>query len=189
MSLPNVWRRGTTTDMMRPVRLLPTTLGVVLLLLPVLAAGPSSVLPTASAAAGTAAPTARATVTEVEARLIARVNRTRTNHGCRALKHRDGLHGTASAHSALMARRQQLSHQLAGEPSLRRRLSAAGYQGSGRIGEIIAVGTTNPSGVMRMWMASRTHRTILLDCRYRQMGVGVTTQSSGQRWWTIDFAR
>ncbi|MFD1246188.1 CAP domain-containing protein [Nocardioides ginsengisoli] len=176
------------------MRLLPTALGVVMLLIPVLAAGPSSVLPAASASAATATTTGapvtpRAGVSEVEARLIARVNQTRTRHGCRALKHRDGLHGTASAHSALMAQRQQLSHQLAGEPSLRRRLSDAGYQRSGRIGEIIAVGTTNPSGVMRMWMASRTHRTIILDCRYRMMGVGVTTQSSGQRWWTIDFAR
>ena len=176
--------------MMRPVRLLPTALAVVMLLVPVLSAGPSAVLAQASAATSSpVSATQRGAVSDVELRLVTRVNKTRTRHGCRALKHRSGLHGTASAHSALMARHGDLSHQLPGEPTLRLRLSAAGYQGSGRIGEIIAVGATNPSGVMRMWMGSRMHRTLLLDCRYRQMGVGVTTEPSGQRWWTIDFAR
>lgn len=161
----------------RLAALLPTALAAALLLVPALPAHPADAGPSATAAS------------PLEQRLAAHVNRARSRQGCRPLKHQAALHGSARAHSALMARHRRLSHQLPGEAALGTRLANAGYPGSRRMGEVIAAGPMSAQRTLRMWLGSPPHRRLLLDCRFRLLGVGVVESGPGQRWWTIDLVR
>lgn len=146
-------------------------------------------LPLSPAGTSTGAGPVATGVSPVEQRLANRVNRVRAQHGCGALQHRAALHGTARTHSALMARHRRLAHQLPGEATLSSRLAGAGYPASRRMGEVIAAGAMSPKRVVRMWLGSPSHRRLLLDCRFRQMGVGIAESAPGQRWWTVDLVR
>lgn len=165
---------------MRLAALLLTAFAAALLLVPTLPLNPTAAVPPGPTATG---------VTPIEQRLATQVNRARAQHGCRALKHRAALHTTARQHSALMARHRRLAHQLPGEAALGSRLADAGYRTSRRMGEVIAAGPMSPKRTLRMWLGSPSHRRLLLDCRFRQMGVGVVESTPGQRWWTIDLVR
>ncbi|MBM7517836.1 CAP domain-containing protein [Nocardioides nitrophenolicus] len=124
----------------------------------------------------------------IEVRLLGQVNHARRQAGCRRLKPRAGLHGSASAHSAAMAAQRSLSHQVAGEAELRERIAAAGYRDAALMGEVIAMGPMSARGALDRWLASPPHRALLLDCRMRLVGLGVQSVGS-QLWWTIDLVR
>jgi len=173
----------------RLAALLLAALGAVALVVPALPLAPA----TAASALG-AAPALRADppatgVTTLERRLADRINQARDRRGCRGLRHRQGLQGAAREHSALMARHRRMAHQLPGEPSLEKRLAAAGYRGSRRMGEVIAAGPMSPKRTLRMWLSSPGHRRLLLDCGFRRMGVGIVDDGAGGRWWTVDLVR
>lgn len=175
----------------RLAALLLTAFTAAVLLVPTLPLSPAAAGASASTGAGLglgAGPVATG-VSPVEQRLANRVNRVRAQHGCGALQHRAALHGTARTHSALMARHRRLAHQLPGEATLSSRLAGAGYPASRRMGEVIAAGAMGPKRVVRMWLGSPSHRRLLLDCRFRQMGVGIAESAPGQRWWTVDLVR
>ena len=124
----------------------------------------------------------------IEVKLLAQVNVVRRQSGCRRLKSRSGLHGSATAHSGAMAAQSILSHQVSGEADLRQRIAAAGYPQAALMGEVIAMGPMSAREALRRWLDSPPHRALLLDCRMRLVGLGV--QSSGdQLWWTIDLVR
>jgi uncharacterized protein YkwD len=124
----------------------------------------------------------------IEVKLLSQVNVVRRQSGCRRLKSRSGLHGSASAHSSAMAAHNSMSHQVPGEAELRERIAAAGYPRAALMGEVIAVGPMSPREALRRWLDSPPHRALLLDCRMGLVGLGV--QASGdQLWWTIDLVR
>lgn len=124
----------------------------------------------------------------IEVKLLAHVNVVRRQSGCRRLKARAGLHGSATAHSSAMAAQGSLSHQLPGEADLRDRLAAAGYRNAALMGEVIAVGPMSPREALNRWLESPPHRALLLDCRMRLVGLGVQAVGD-QLWWTIDLVR
>jgi uncharacterized protein YkwD len=62
----------------------------------------------------------------------------------------------------------------------------AGYRWSA-VAENIAMGYPDPAAVMTGWMNSPGHRTNILNCQYRQLGVGVAASAKGARYWTQDF--
>lgn len=151
--------------------------------------------PLAAPAAGTAAavPThaapARIVVdTLFEKRVVTLTNRKRAAHGCRSVRVSTDLRKAARKHSSLMARKRTLSHQLRGEPALGRRYALAGYTGWRTAAENIAVGHLTPASVVRAWMRSPGHRRNILDCRLREIGVGVVLHGL-RLWWTQDFGR
>lgn len=180
--------------MMSPVR--PTfALGtLVVLALLVALAGPLAAPATPSAAASVAVTTgptpARSTATlTMESDAMKAINRARMQSGCPALAVTTSLRVAARRHSARMAHQGTLSHRLAGEPTLSRRVADAGYTGATMLGEVIALGPTTGASAVRMWLASSMHRSIVLDCRYRAFGAGVVRGSNGRHWWTVDFGR
>lgn len=124
----------------------------------------------------------------IELRLLAEVNVARRQSGCRRLKSRTGLHGSASAHSSAMAAHNSMSHQVTGEAELRERIAAAGYPQAALMGEVIAMGPMSAREALRRWLDSPPHRALLLDCRMRLVGLGVQS-SADQLWWTIDLVR
>lgn len=131
---------------------------------------------------------ARVTDAQAERKVIRLVNRKRVAHGCHALKPNPALHRAAKRHSNKMAAALSLSHQLPGEPSLGRRVTKAGYKHWTRVGENVAYGYPTPASVVRGWMNSPEHRANILDCRYKDTGVGLS-HGGGYAWWTQDFGR
>lgn len=161
----------------------------------VLVAGLLHAPTSASAAAGD--PFDRYRTTEGVARLatmkqrvVAITNNKRRAHGCRAVRWNNALTVAAQRHSNKMADRNRLSHRLAGEPSLGRRITRAGYRNWRLVAENIAWGdpSLGPRAIVREWMQSADHRKNILDCRLRDIGVGIA-RGHGKIWWTQDFGR
>jgi uncharacterized protein YkwD len=169
--------------MMLPVRFLLGLVPGVLLLGLLTSPTPASV------AAGPATATRATTQVLLETGVIREINRMRARKGCRALVDVGTLHLAARRHSNLMASRRQLSHRLAGEATLQRRVRTAGYSRATMLGEVLGVGARRPVDALRMWMHSPRHRALISDCRFRHIGTGVATSRDGRLWWTVDLGR
>jgi len=102
---------------------------------------------------------AQAAPTEMEERLVKRINEVRAAHGLRQLRYSGRLGEGASDWSRYLMRRDSFHHG-----SLR-----AGT------GEVIAWGTCEwfrPGRAVRMWMRSSGHRALLLRRGFRAVGTG-----------------
>lgn len=124
----------------------------------------------------------------MENRVIALTNRQRRAHGCAPLRGRSTLTLSARRHSVTMAAANLMSHQLPGEPYFSKRITRAGYRNWRLVAENVAHGFSGPEAVVAAWMASPGHRRNILDCRLRDIGVGVVT-AGGSLWWTQNFGR
>ncbi|MFJ6723029.1 CAP domain-containing protein, partial [Streptomyces sp. NPDC091259] len=134
---------------------------------------------TAAPAPAPAAPSGTA------AQVIALVNKERAAAGCGPLKEDPQLRNAAQGHSDDMARRDYFEHTDpdGGDPGTR--TTAAGYRWS-TYGENIAKGQQTPESVMNSWMNSPGHRANILNCSFKDIGVGVH-QGPGGPWWTQNF--
>ncbi|WP_408897285.1 CAP domain-containing protein [Nocardioides sp. R1-1] len=168
-----------------------------LALLPCLVLGLAVLAPATAGAVGTTAPAggteavpARAAARQLQPALEERVleltNEQRAAHGCRALKASKPLRRAARRHTTAMADAGQMSHQLPGEDRFSTRITRAGYRGWSLVAENIARGFSSPEAVMSAWMNSPSHRKNILNCRLRELGVGVVLRDD-QLWWTQDF--
>jgi uncharacterized protein YkwD len=113
------------------------------------------------------------------------VNRERAAQGLPECKWDETLALAARKHAALMASRNELSHQLAGELPLDKRAAEAGARFS-RAGENVAIGPETP-GIHDAWMHSPGHRANILGAGFTALGVGVVEQS-GQLYAVEDFS-
>ena len=121
--------------------------------------------------------------------MIRAVNAVRGQHGLRPLAVDLRLERAARAHSRTMIRRGSFAHG-----DVRRRLAAVGVRG--RIyGENLAWGvgsSARASAVVRMWLASPSHRANLLRPGFRRIGIGTHVGSfrghGGATIVTADFA-
>lgn len=176
--------------MMGPVRLL-LALGTLVLAALTCPLAATATSPAVVAAAATTGPTpARSTVMlTLESDAMKAINRARTQSGCAALRVNAALRVAARRHSVRMARQGTLRHRVVGETTMARRVADAGYTGATMLGEVIALGPTTGPTAVRMWLASSMHRSILLNCRYRDFGAGVVRGGNGRYWWTVDLGR
>lgn len=155
----------------------------------------------ASAATTTAPSSARATSvvsapigsqmvlrTLAETAVILVTNTKRAIAGCPPLRLNRDLRTAARKHSYAMGRAGVLSHQVSGESTLGRRVTAAGYTGWRKVAENIAVGFPTSRAVVRAWWNSTAHRRNIADCSLREIGVGVVSYG-GRLWWTQNFGR
>ena len=122
-----------------------------------------------------------------EAEVVTIVNQERAKVGCPAVTVDDRLTAAARAHSADMAARNYFSHTTPEGVDFATRITNAGYRWSGA-GENIAKGQRTPQEVMTSWMNSDGHKANILNCGYKNLGVGVAADSSGTLLWTQDFA-
>ncbi|WRZ88455.1 sigma-70 family RNA polymerase sigma factor [Streptomyces sp. NBC_01007] len=147
----------------------------------------------ASAAASSAPPTrrvsgapqAQSAPTGTVAQVVALVNKERAAAGCGPLTEDAQLEDAARAHSDDMAARAFFDHTNPDGADPGQRITAAGYRWS-TYGENIAMGQQTPQAVMDSWMNSPGHRANILNCSFKNMGVGVH-KGSGGPWWTQDF--
>lgn len=123
-----------------------------------------------------------------EKKILKLTNKQRVKHSCRPLKQNGKLRKAAVKHSKLMAAADTLSHQLPGEASLGNRITAAGYRNWRGVAENIAYGYPTPKSMVTAWMNSPGHRRNILNCTYRDLGVGVKLKD-GIPWATQDFGR
>lgn len=98
------------------------------------------------------------------------------------------LTAAAERHAADMARRNYFSHTSRSGASPWSRIRTAGYRGV-RLAENIAAGQPGPAEVVQGWMASPSHRAIILDCRLREIGVGYANNpgSGFTTYWVQDL--
>ncbi|PCG87330.1 RNA polymerase [Streptomyces sp. WZ.A104] len=130
---------------------------------------PTQPAPAPAAPAGTAAQ-----VTEL-------VNAERAKAGCGPVSVNELLNTAAQRHSADMAARDYFSHTSPDGTDPGDRITAAGYRWS-TYGENIAKGQRTPADVMKAWMNSPGHRANILNCSFKEIGVGKQESGDGPVW-------
>jgi uncharacterized protein YkwD len=127
--------------------------------------------------AATAAVSAPAPAMSAAVRCL--VNRERAAHGLVALRASERLETSAERHGADMVRRQYFDHDSPGGRSVADRVRSTGYlRGAGEwaLGEDLGWGTgelSTPEAIVQSWMNSPPHRAVILNRRYREVGIGV----------------
>ncbi|MEU8655063.1 CAP domain-containing protein [Streptomyces sp. NPDC048737] len=129
-------------------------------------------------ATGTASPASAAV-----ARVVALVNSERVKVGCSPVTLNAKLSQAAQAHSADMASHNTMSHTGSDGSDPGQRITRAGYLWS-TYGENVAYGYSTPEQVMAGWMASAGHKRNILDCGFKEIGVGLAQPGN---YWTQDF--
>lgn len=117
--------------------------------------------------------------------VVSLTNAERAKNGCGALTVDSRLQAAAQGHSDDMVARNFFDHTDPSGRSPGDRITAAGYRWS-TYGENIAYGQRTPAAVMSAWMNSSGHRANILNCKFRNIGVGVTLKS-GTPYWTQNF--
>lgn len=134
-------------------------------------------------------PTNGAFITEV----VALTNVERQNEGCPALTANALLNQAAQKHTVDMAENDYFEHTGLNGSSPSDRVTATGYQWTA-VAENIAVGSSTPQAVVEGWMNSEGHRANILNCDYREIGIGYfylendTGNTNYQYYWTQVFA-
>ncbi|GGR27490.1 CAP domain-containing protein [Streptomyces roseolus] len=116
--------------------------------------------------------------------VLSLVNAERAKAGCGPLTANATLARAAQAHSDDMAARDFFDHTNPDGADPGDRVTAAGYPWS-TYGENIAMGQRTPEQVMEAWMNSPGHRANILNCDFKELGVGV--HDGGGPYWTQVF--
>ena len=112
----------------------------------------------------------------LETGLLAKINALRAGRGLARLRLHERLGAAALEHSRQMARRGFFGHRSADGSSfaarVERHYGSADYR-YWSIGEnlIWSSSTIAPSTVIENWLRSPGHRTVLLDARWRELGI------------------
>ncbi|MFI1184816.1 CAP domain-containing protein [Streptomyces californicus] len=151
-------------------------------------APPSSRTPaptkTSAAPAPTKKPTPSPTDASARSEILALVNQERAKAGCSPLSTSAPLTSLAQAYSEDMAARGFFDHTDPDGDTPWDRAAEAGIQGLGA--ENIARGQSDAQAVMDAWMNSEGHRTNILNCDYKTIGIGIH-EGSGGPWWVQNF--
>ncbi|MFE9483159.1 CAP domain-containing protein [Streptomyces spororaveus] len=117
------------------------------------------------------------------AAVLALVNQERASAGCPAVSLNAKLTKAAQDHSADMASHSNMSHTGSDGSDPGTRITRAGYAWS-TYGENVAYGYSTPEKVMEGWMNSQGHRENILNCSFKEIGIGLAQPGS---YWTQDF--
>ncbi|AWW36121.1 CAP domain-containing protein [Streptomyces cadmiisoli] len=145
-------------------------------------ASPEAAEPDAPAASpgtdGAAAPASGAV-----ASIVNLVNSERGKAGCSPVKLNAKLSKAAQDHSADMAAQRNMSHTGSDGSDPGERITRAGYQWQ-TYGENVAYGYSSPEQVMAGWMSSPGHKRNILNCAFKEIGVGLAQPGN---YWTQNF--
>ncbi|MFE2629720.1 CAP domain-containing protein, partial [Streptomyces sp. NPDC059374] len=148
-------------------------------------AAPTTQAPTRASRKAAAVPQAQEAPSGTVAQVVALVNKERATAGCGPLAEDSLLDKSAQRHSEDMAARGFFDHTNPDGADPGQRITAAGYRWS-TYGENIAMGQQTPEAVMKSWMNSPGHRANILNCSFKDIGIGVHEGPSGP-WWTQNF--
>ncbi|GFE27230.1 CAP domain-containing protein [Streptomyces nigrescens] len=134
-------------------------------------------------AASPSAAKATAKASGATARVVELVNDERRKAGCSPLTVNAKLTKAAQDHSKDMADHRNMSHTGSDGSSPEDRITRAGYNWSS-YGENVAYGYSTPESVMEGWMTSPGHKRNILDCSFKEIGVG---HAQPDDYWTQNF--
>ncbi|MFF8378269.1 CAP domain-containing protein [Streptomyces sp. NPDC015661] len=141
---------------------------------------------TATAATAPERPTAAAAKAARFVRdVVELANAEREKAGCGPLRSEGRLRVAAQGHADDMAARDYYEHHSPEGRDAGDRITGAGYAWS-TWGENIHRGPKTPARAMEDWMDSPGHRANILNCSFKDIGVGVTLAANGP-WWVQDF--
>jgi uncharacterized protein YkwD len=147
---------------------------------------PAAPLPTAKKKPPVTKTTAPSTANlPAEAAVLVLVNTERAKAGCKAVTNDSRLAAAARKHSADMVARDYFSHTTPDGVDFATRITEEGYRFSSA-GENIAAGQRTPADVMNAWMNSPGHRANILNCGFKNLGVGIALDGNRPTW-TQDF--
>ncbi len=124
-------------------------------------------------------------LTEAEQGVLDGTNAERKVAGLAPLKANPKLFEAARGHSANMAKQNKLDHKL-DDKFAADRVKATGYRFA-KCGENVAWNSPTPAEVVKLWMNSPGHKENLLRKDFTEIGIGVATNSKGERYWTQVF--
>ncbi len=107
------------------------------------------------------------------------INAERAARGLASLRADGDLRRAAHLHAADMVRRRYFAHVSPEGRSVAQRVKRTGYLRGARrwaVGEDIGWGTgtsASAQGIVTAWMKSPPHRAVILNGRYRELGLGV----------------
>ncbi|MEU9309746.1 sigma-70 family RNA polymerase sigma factor [Streptomyces sp. NPDC048256] len=130
-------------------------------------------------------PTVQAGSSDLATQVITLVNEERATAGCGPLTDDSLLRDAAQGHSDDMAARDFFDHTNPDGADPGQRITAAGYRWS-TYGENIAKGQQTAASVMTSWMNSEGHRANILNCSFKNIGIGIHDGAGGP-WWTQNF--
>jgi uncharacterized protein YkwD len=126
-----------------------------------------------------------ASPSEAERAVLCLINKERHRRGRRAVNSNSKLADAASAHSRDMVASGRFSHTGSNGSSPNDRVRRSGYlRGTSNwgMGETIGYQTgsgASPRIIVAGWLNSPAHRSIMLDRRYRDVGIGVKRGTPG----------
>jgi uncharacterized protein YkwD len=168
--------------LLRPVLLAALTVTLVASGLTLVAATASAATSaTTRATTGSSGSTLRMSADTYEQRVQYFVNRKRAAHGLRALRFESCTDSAAERWALQLAASGTLVHQSAGAIM---DTCQAYYAG-----ETLGQGTFGPRGLVKSWMRSPLHRSVLLSKHARRIGVGTALTGSGQWVTAADFTK
>lgn len=144
---------------------------------------PTTAAPKPTATASSPAATGGASASGAVAEVVELVNAERAKAGCSPVKANTTLTKAAQDHSEDMAASGSMSHTGSDGSSPGDRITRAGYSWS-TYGENVAYGYSTPEQVMTGWMNSPGHKENILNCAFKEIGVGLAQPGS---YWTQDF--
>lgn len=115
------------------------------------------------------------TVDTLEGSLRERINAARRAGGLRILRVSSGLRRAAEAHARWLVRSGSFTHSSAGGVSPARRIRR--YYRGRLVGETLLWGSPSVDAAQALarWLASPAHRGVLLDRRFREIGVSAVS--------------
>ncbi|MFG3660497.1 CAP domain-containing protein [Streptomyces sp. NPDC047706] len=143
-------------------------------------AAPESSAPAATPPGDSTAP---ASASSAVKRVVTLVNSERSKAGCSAVKLNAKLTKAAQDHSADMAAHRNMSHTGSDGSDPGQRITTAGYNWR-TYGENVAYGYSSPEQVMAGWMSSPGHKKNILNCAFKEIGVGLAQPGN---YWTQNF--
>ncbi|AWK09991.1 hypothetical protein SSP531S_57310 [Streptomyces spongiicola] len=146
-------------------------------------AAPASQPATSKPAASPNTPAPSAPASGAVARVVQLVNSERGKAGCSPLTVNAKLAKAAQDHSKDMAAHRNMSHTGSDGSNPGTRITRAGYHWS-TYGENVAYGYETPEKVMAGWMSSPGHKKNILNCEFKEIGVGLAQPGN---YWTQSF--
>jgi uncharacterized protein YkwD len=119
------------------------------------------------------------------------INHVRVEAGVLPLARSSALDSAAQVHSVDMVQRDYLDHIGSDGSTPQDRADRAGYHVPPNSGwivvEVISAISADPAGPVDWWLGDYVHRRVLLNPRWREIGVGYAQGGQYGNYWTADF--
>ena len=112
------------------------------------------------------------------------LNTMRQSRGLPQVSLNANLNAAAERHSRDMSRQERPWHFGSDGSSPLERAARAGYRGT-MVGETVSETFETELQTLTAWMEDRVTRTVLMNPRARDMGLGFHQDPNGKLWWTL----